>query len=55
MQHHSHRTVANLRRKLVCRRTRHGSTFLGVGASGKPGAVHLSEMTALEIDHVGAR
>src|ERR1700758_2036322 len=39
-QHHPHRTVADLRRKLVRRRTRHGSTFLGVGASGKPGAVH---------------
>jgi hypothetical protein len=28
----------NLRRELVRRRTRHGSTFLGVGASGKPDA-----------------
>src|SRR6202007_570994 len=45
IQHHPHRTLADLRRKLVRRRTRHGSTFLRVGASGKPGAVHQPLMT----------
>ena len=40
IQHHPHRAVADLRRKLVRRLARHGSTFSGVGASGKPGAVH---------------
>src|SRR5215510_54283 len=36
-----HRTGTDLRRKLVACLLVHGSTFSGVGASGKPGAVHL--------------
>src|SRR5215471_6950148 len=35
-----HRTGTDLRRKLVACLLVHGSTFSGVGASGKPGAVH---------------
>jgi hypothetical protein len=45
IQHHPHRTVADLRRKLVCpRRTRHGTTFLAVGASVRPGAVQSDKL-----------
>jgi hypothetical protein len=40
IQNHPHRSGANLGGKLVRRFARHGSTFSGVGASGKPGAVH---------------
>ncbi|MBY8829152.1 hypothetical protein, partial [Hephaestia mangrovi] len=41
IENHPHRTIADLRRKLVRRLAHTGSTFSGVGASGKPGAVHL--------------
>jgi hypothetical protein len=36
----THRAAADLRRELVARIAHDGSTFSGVGASGKPGAVH---------------
>src|SRR5450631_2071725 len=39
INHHPHRTRADLRRKLVRCLGRHGSTFSRVGASDKPGAV----------------
>jgi hypothetical protein len=39
--HHPHRALADFRRKLVRRLAHTGSTFSGVGASGKPGAVQL--------------
>jgi hypothetical protein len=39
---HPHRPFADLRRKFVRRLAHTGSTFSGVGASGKPGAVHLA-------------
>jgi len=41
IEYHPHRTLADLRRKLVRRLAHIGSTFSGVGASGKPGAVDL--------------
>ncbi|WP_034159975.1 hypothetical protein, partial [Sphingomonas sp. ERG5] len=40
IDHHTHRALAHFRRKLVRRLAHTGSTFSGVGASGKPGAVH---------------
>src|ERR1700687_3973204 len=39
INHQPHRTRTDLRRKLVRCLARHGSTFSGVGASDKPGAV----------------
>jgi len=36
---HPHRSLSDFRRKLVRCLARHGSTFSGVGASDKPGAV----------------
>src|SRR5580658_4212721 len=39
----SNRAAADLRRKLVGRLAHGGSTFSGVGASGKPGAVHAGK------------
>jgi hypothetical protein len=47
IQHHPHRAGTDLRRKLVRCLARHGSTFSGVGASAKPGAVHI----ALDASH----
>jgi hypothetical protein len=42
IQHHAHRTLAHLRRKLV-RCLAHNRPFLsGAGASGNPGAVQTS-------------
>ncbi|WP_343794939.1 hypothetical protein, partial [Sphingomonas trueperi] len=41
-QHHPHRARANLRRELVRRLARHRPFLSGVGASDKPGAVHLN-------------
>jgi len=38
---HANRALADLRGKLVRRLAHRGSTLSGVGASGKPGAVHL--------------
>jgi hypothetical protein len=42
IENHPHRSLADFRRKLVGRLVRHGSTFSGVGASDKPGAVQGS-------------
>ncbi|WP_018250929.1 HU family DNA-binding protein [Sphingomonas melonis] len=42
IQHHPHRTLADLRRKFVRRLAHTGSTFSGVGASGKLGAVQFA-------------
>ena len=39
IENHPHRSLAYFWRKLVGRLARHGSTFSGVGASDKPGAV----------------
>ncbi|MDB5711777.1 MAG: hypothetical protein JWL96_3847, partial [Sphingomonas bacterium] len=39
VENHPYRAIADLRRKLVRRLAHIGSTFSGVGASGKPGAV----------------
>ncbi|WP_242141242.1 hypothetical protein, partial [Sphingomonas sp. TREG-RG-20F-R18-01] len=39
VENHPYRAFANFRRKLVRRLAHTGSTFSGVGASGKPGAV----------------
>jgi hypothetical protein len=41
LDHHPHRPLADLRCKLVRRLAHTGSTFSGVGASGKPGAVQF--------------
>jgi antitoxin ChpS len=41
IQNHPHRAGSHLRRELVRCPACHGSTFSRVGASGKPGAVHL--------------
>ena len=40
IENHPHRSLADFGRKLVGRLASHGSTFSGVGASDKPGAVH---------------
>jgi hypothetical protein len=40
IEHHPHRTLAHFRRILVRCLACHRSTFSGVGASDKPGAVH---------------
>ncbi len=40
IQHQSHGAAAYLRGELVRHLAHDGSTFSGVGASGKPGAVH---------------
>jgi hypothetical protein len=42
IQNHPNRAVPDLSRKLVRRLACHGSILSGVGASGKPGAVHLA-------------
>jgi hypothetical protein len=47
IHHHPHRAGTHLRRKLVRCLARHGSTFPGVGASDKPGAVQISEKVAI--------
>ncbi|MCK8458529.1 hypothetical protein, partial [Sphingomonas faeni] len=39
IENHPYRPLADFGRKLVRRLARHGSTFSGVGASDKPGAV----------------
>src|SRR5690242_17724425 len=39
LEHHAHRTVANLRRISIRSFLRHSSTFSSCGASGNPGAV----------------
>src|ERR1700733_535052 len=44
IQNHSHRAGAHLERELVGRLACHGSTFSGVEASDKPGAVHFSSI-----------
>jgi transposase len=43
IQHHPHRAFPHLGRILVRRLAHKGSTFSGVGASGKPGAVQISQ------------
>jgi hypothetical protein len=43
VQQHPNRAGPHLRRKLVRRLARHGSTFSGVGASDKPGAVQSAK------------
>jgi hypothetical protein len=43
IQNHPNRADSDLGRKLVAALLRHGSTFSGVGASGKPGAVHRQQ------------
>ena len=45
IQDHPYRTHADLRRVLVRRLAHTGSTFSGVGASGKPGAVQKLRVT----------
>jgi hypothetical protein len=41
IQHQPHGSLAHFRGELVRCLAHIGSTFSGVGASGKPGAVHL--------------
>jgi hypothetical protein len=43
VENHPYRAFANLRRKLIHCLANTGSTFSGVGASGKLGAVHISQ------------
>ena len=50
IQHHPHRTFADLRRKLVRCLARHGSTFSGVGASDKPGAVQFGILALIVVE-----
>lgn len=45
IQHHPYRSLADLWRKLVPRPAHSRSTFSGVGASDRPGAVHFVTMT----------
>jgi len=53
LQHHPHRALAHLGRKLVrCCFRRHGSTFSGVEASGKPGAVQTSYLDTVGPDRL---
>ena len=41
--------ATDLRRKLVRRLARHGSTFSRVGASGNPGAVHIQDSSGKSV------
>ncbi|MEP9403715.1 hypothetical protein, partial [Sphingomonas sp. VNH70] len=50
IQHHPYRSLADLGRKLVRRLAHTGSTFSGVGASDKPGAVHDHRPEAAQAD-----
>jgi iron complex outermembrane receptor protein len=50
IQHHPDRALAHLRRILVRRLAHKGSTFSGVGASGKPGAVHVFTGAIVNVD-----
>ena len=43
-QHHPDRALAHLGGKLVRRLARHSPVLSGVGASGKPGAVHIEQV-----------
>src|SRR5262245_217449 len=52
IQNHPNRAVPDLRRKLVRRLACHGSILSGVGASGKPGAVHYPTGSSLLGDGV---
>lgn len=45
IQHQPHGPLAHFRGELVRRFAHDGSTFSGVGASGKPGAVHCEYLT----------
>ena len=47
IQHQPHRAGTDLRRELVACLA-HGSTFSRVGASGKPGAVHLDIFRSIQ-------
>src|SRR4029077_10391515 len=47
IENHPHRASAHLRRELVRCLACHGSTFSRVGASGKPGPVHLVDQVTL--------
>lgn len=49
IQNHSNRALAHLGGKFVRRLARHGSILSGVGASGKPGAVHLNQPTLIAL------
>ena len=46
IQNHPNRAVPDLSRKLVRHLACHGSILSGVGASGKPGAVHVGLQVA---------
>lgn len=48
IQHQPHRPLAHLGGELVRRLASHGSTFSGVGASGKPGAVQSRRSAYLD-------
>src|SRR5690242_3411975 len=48
LEHHAHRTVANLRRISIRSFLRHSSTFSSCGASGNPGAVQELQASAAE-------
>jgi hypothetical protein len=50
VQNHPHRTGPDFRREFVRRLACHGSTFSRVGASGNPGAVHNSILSAFKED-----
>jgi hypothetical protein len=47
IQHQPHRALAHFRGELVRRLAHHGPILSGVGASGKPGAVHLVRAKAI--------
>jgi hypothetical protein len=49
IQHHPHRALPHLGRKLVRRLPHKGSTFSGVAASSKPGAVHFPGADAAKV------
>jgi hypothetical protein len=53
VENHPHRSLADSRRKLVCRLAHTGSTFSGVGASGKPDAVQLAVAERKTILRIG--
>ena len=49
VEHQPHGSLAHFRGKLVRRLAHDGSTFSGVGASGKPGAVHKDPSTGKRV------
>jgi len=52
VENHPHHTLADLRGKLVRRLAHDAPSYSGVGASGKPGAVHKRLLADTMLDNV---